>query len=235
MRHAKWFLAALALGAFWVSFRHINHVVTAAGEPRDVAIVVPLVLDGLAAFGAVVIIGRPKTLPLRGLLGAWALMLLGVTFSSWANVVAGQTSFMRWLGALLPVVIGIGAEVILAWNSSEVTRVVDPVSVPVVAPAAVRADGDPEKPVFGVPDVDSFPARVTETTDDAQGISFTAKSASKLHVVKQVSADDSEEAARQAFIESGGKLSWQEAQKLAGLSRSTFYRRKPLWERELAQ
>lgn len=48
---------------------------------------------------------------------------------------------------------------------------------------------------------------------------------SKLHVVNSVSNDDAEEAARQAWIASGGKLSAQQVADLAGISKSTAHRR----------
>lgn len=52
---------------------------------------------------------------------------------------------------------------------------------------------------------------------------------SKLHVVKSVSKDDSESAARQAFIQSGGKLKPQDLMQQFGMSRSTAYRRVSEW------
>lgn len=52
---------------------------------------------------------------------------------------------------------------------------------------------------------------------------------SKLHVVKSVSKDDTESAARQAFIQSGGKLKPQDLMRQFGMSRSTAYRRVSEW------
>jgi hypothetical protein len=52
---------------------------------------------------------------------------------------------------------------------------------------------------------------------------------SKLHVVNSVSKNDSESAARQAFIQSEGKLTPQDLMNRFGLSRSTAYRRVSQW------
>lgn len=61
------------------------------------------------------------------------------------------------------------------------------------------------------------PARVPEPAAQVER--------SRLHVVQQVSTSDAEEAARQAWVESGGKLSAQQVADLAGISKSTAHRR----------
>ena len=52
---------------------------------------------------------------------------------------------------------------------------------------------------------------------------------SRLHVVNSVSKGDSESAAQQAFIQSGGKLKPQDLMNRFGMSRSTAYRRISEW------
>lgn len=52
---------------------------------------------------------------------------------------------------------------------------------------------------------------------------------SKLHVVNSVSKGDSESAAQQAFLQSGGKLKPQDLMSRYGMSRSTAYRRINEW------
>lgn len=58
---------------------------------------------------------------------------------------------------------------------------------------------------------------------------------SKLHVVRTVSDGDAEEAALQAWLDSGRKLSSQQVADLAGLSKSTAHRRIKLWERQIVR
>jgi hypothetical protein len=48
---------------------------------------------------------------------------------------------------------------------------------------------------------------------------------SRLHIVDKVSTDDAEEAARQAWLESGRTLSSQQVANIAGMSKSTAHRR----------
>lgn len=53
--------------------------------------------------------------------------------------------------------------------------------------------------------------------------------ASKLHVVDNVSKDDTESAAQQAFLQSGGSMRPQDLMANYGMSRSTAYRRISEW------
>jgi len=58
---------------------------------------------------------------------------------------------------------------------------------------------------------------------------------SRLHIVSRVSTSDAEEAAKQAWIESGKSLSSQQVADMAGLSKSTAHRRMKLWERQIVR
>jgi Protein of unknown function (DUF2637) len=56
---------------------------------------------------------------------------------------------------------------------------------------------------------------------------------SKLHVVNSVPESVSEEAAKQAFLQSGGRLSGDQIARIAGISRSSGYRRASDWRQEI--
>ncbi len=67
-----------------------------------------------------------------------------------------------------------------------------------------------------------------DASEDVDGPELMAEpkpEESKLHVVKSVSTDDAEEAARQAWINSGKTLSSAQVAELAGISKSTAHRR----------
>ena len=76
-------------------------------------------------------------------------------------------------------------------------------------------------------------ARKAPETTARGGLRFPpAGEGSKLHVVGTISNEDAEEAARQAWIESGQALSSQQVADLAGLSKSTAHRRISSWKNE---
>lgn len=75
----------------------------------------------------------------------------------------------------------------------------------------------------------------SEDVDGPELMPEPEKQTSRLHVVRRVSESDAEEAAKQAWIESGKQLSSAQVAELAGLSKSTAHRRIKLWERQIVR
>lgn len=99
-----------------------------------------------------------------------------------------------------------------------------------------------EKPVAQVVKIEDTPAgleyELTGIQEDVDGPELLPNpepqpEKSKLHVVKSVTDDDAEQAALQAWLDSGRKLSSSQVAEIIGTSKSTAHRRMKTWERRI--
>jgi Protein of unknown function (DUF2637) len=78
---AHWMTAVVALGAAFVSYRHIEHLALAEGQPFVAALIYPVIVDGLIATGSALVFD--------GLQAGWACVVPGIAATLFANVESG--------------------------------------------------------------------------------------------------------------------------------------------------
>ncbi|HEY3559681.1 MAG TPA: DUF2637 domain-containing protein [Kribbella sp.] len=144
-------IGVVAVGAAAISFDHIHHLARIAGESAHGALLYPLTLDGAVAAGAAVVLsGHP--FPRSARLAARWLLLIGLLTSSAANFLAGPSIEAKVGGALLPLLVMIGAEVISAPAAEPAPAVKRPKVKPAVEQQAetVVEKPKPDKPAAKV-------------------------------------------------------------------------------------
>ena len=171
--------------------------------------------------------------------GLFAVAIVAAVLSYWhlrgLMIYWGEEAWTATIGPLAVDGLMLVAATALLSISKEVPQAVDkpvgewrPEPKPVPVPAPDEEQTSQPAPALDYSDSIAVPV---ESPDEV----VAEPEKSKLHVVREVTRDDAEEAAFQAWIDSGKRLSSQKVAELAGLSKSTAHRRIKTWERRIAR
>jgi hypothetical protein len=214
-------LILVAMVAAVLSYRHLAGLMTYWGEDGLNAYLGPLAVDGLmlVAATALLSISKEQTLPEE-----WQGTPEEISAKAFDRGVAAE----RTASDALALFKSDGADASQA-------LVADPEYLAALAKSDTtqRDWADASQALVADPE---YLAQLDPQDDDVDGPELMPEpepEKSKLHVVKSVSDGDAEQAALQAWLDSGRKLSSSQVAEVLGTSKSTAHRRMKTWERRI--